>query len=248
LAGLLAAMPDDRAVAGLLAATRAQTVAAGAEATLRQYLAGIGPDRAAAAVIAASAGDAWLAVALGVPTEQLATETRRRGIQLDPPALINSTATLVGAGQPFPGTHPYQASDGYHPAVLLSAGAGPLNAPSAQWAPTAVRFLELIVVIDQINRTGEQIETCDYQPNDPTIPAGSITRYRMTQTVRVISTTDAHTVAEQTIKGADPDTCHDVEAFQQSRPNITRVGDPPDLTAAIPWLESIIHPPATGGG
>jgi hypothetical protein len=248
LAGLLAAMADDRAVAGLLAATRAQTVAAGADATLRQYLAGIGPDRAAAAVLTASAGDAWLAVALGVPPEQLATETRRRGIQLDPPALINSTATLARAGQPIPGTHPYQPSDGYHPAVLLSAGAGPLDAPSAQWAPTAVRFLELVVVIDQINRTGEQIETCDYQPNDPTVPAGSITRYHMTQTVRVISTTDAHIVAEQTFKGADPDTCHDVEVFPQSFPNITRVGDPPDLTAATPWLESIIHPPATGGG
>jgi hypothetical protein len=250
LAALFTALPDTGAVAALTAGLGDATAHDAADAALRQYLAGIGPDRAAAAVVATGAGDAWLAVALGVPAEQLATETRRRGIQLDTSDMISTAAAVAPDGKPVAGAHAYQTSDGFHPATVLlpqgSSTANPFGQGPQQWAPTALRFLELAVVVDAINQQGEQIEVCGpYQAADGS-PAPSVTRYRAAQTVRVVSAIDGQPVAQQTFNGADPRACEQTEPL-----GLTQiVGDPPDLTQAVPWLESLIHPPpvAASGG
>ena len=253
LTALLNGLPDGSAVSALTAALNNAAVQDPADAALRQYLAGIGPDRAAAAVVAAKAGDPWLAVALAVPEDQLATETRRRGIELEPADAILNAAAAARDGTPVASTHPYQASDGFHPASVLlpknvAPGSGaPFGQASMRWAPTALRFLELVVVLGDVNQTGEQLEVCNYVPIVASDGPGSITRYRTLQDVKVVSAVDGQIIAEQTFKGADPPACQDKESFPPDQPNLNRIGAAPDLTQAVPWLESLIHPPAPAG-
>jgi hypothetical protein len=99
------------------------------------------------------------------------------------------------------------------------------------------------VIVEDVNKTAQEIETCQYKPDLTGVP-GSITRYRSTQTVRVVSAADGQPVAEQTFQGADPSPCLDIERFPLGQPHLDRFGDDPDLTQAVPWLESLIHPPA----
>ena len=61
--------------------------------------------------------------------------------------------------------------------------------------------------------------------------------------IRVFSAADGQPVTEQTFQGAEPAPCEEIESFPVGQSHLTRVGDPPDLTQAVPWLESLIHPP-----
>lgn len=210
-------------------------VAGAADAALRELVATIGPERSLPALSAAGASDAWLALALGVPEEQLAAETRRLGIQLEPLEVIESTVAVVRDGTPVPGAHRYASSDAFHPAVVLQRmrefdETSPWELARVAWAPTAVRFVELIVIEDEI--VWEELEVCLY--NGP-----SITRYRAHQTVRVVSAIDAQVVAEQSYTGSDPRLCQATEPYDLT----VLYGEAPDLSAAIPWLESLINPP-----
>ena len=251
LTALLNGLPDSSAVSALTAALNNAAVHDPADAALRQYLAGIGPDRAAGAVVAAKAGDPWLAVALAIPEDQLSTETRRRDIQLEPAAAILTAAAAARDGAAVPSTRPYQPSDSFHPASVLPPahiGSGnPFGQAAIRWAPTALRFLELVVVLGDVNETGEQLEVCNYVPIVASDGPGSITRYRTLQDVKVVSAVDGQIIAEQTFKGADPPACQAKESFPPDQPNLNRIGAAPDLTQAVPWLESLIHPPAAAG-
>ena len=235
LADLLNLLSDFDSVSALVTALEDPdpAVADAADSALTEYLARIGPERSLPALSQAGASDAWLALALGVPEEQLAAETRRRGIQLEPLDVIESTVAVVRDGTPVPAAHPYQASAAFHPAVVLesepdSGEASPWQASREAWAPSAVRFVELVVIEEIV---WEELEVCLY--NGP-----SITRSRPHQTIRVVSAIDAQLVAEQTYTGSDPRLCQETEAY-----NLTELRGDVDLSAAIPWLESLINPP-----
>jgi hypothetical protein len=232
---LLSALSDFDAVTALVDALGDERTAIPADAALRQLLASMGPDRAAAIVNDAGLGDAWLAVALGVPEEQLATETRRRGIQLEPLDAISSAVGVARDGTPVAGAHAYLPSDGFHPAIVLERvrefdEASPWEIVREQWAPTALRFVELVVIEDEI--IWEELEVCLYD-------GPSITRYRALQTVRVVSASDGQLVAEQAYQGTDPRLCQASEDYYLTELH----GEEPDLTQAIAWLESLINPP-----
>jgi len=231
LTALLAPLADSTAVNTLFNAMTndSMSVQKGANATLRQFLAGIGLERAVTAVTAAKAGDAWLAVALGVPQAKIAAETRRLGIQLEPPEAIEAAARAARNGKRVTGAHKYVASAAFHPAVLFTATKLP-GGTAGRWAPTALRFLE-IVVTQRV--TWQKIEVCPY--NGP-----SITRFRAVSTVRVISAATGKVVAQRTYKGAAPRACRRSEPYSLT---VLR-GSTPKIAPAITWLKSFIHPPA----
>lgn len=229
MAKLLPRLADTTAFETLLAATKGESaaVAKRAAAALRTYLAGLGPQRASEIVIAASAGDAWLAVGLGVPAARLAAETRRLGMQLEPLDGIVTAAAVAQSGRRVPGAHKYVASSAFHPAVVF--GDDLAGAAADQWTPTALRFLE-VVVTERV--TWQRIQVCRYYGPD-------ITRYRAVMTVKVISATTGKVVTTRAFKGADPRKCRQQEAY-----DLTELrGATPRVTPAITWLAAIIRPP-----
>ncbi len=237
ISDLIARLGDAEAVTALVEGLGSEDPAAreAADAALRELLAGMAPEEAVAALGQAGTDDAWLAIALGVPEEQIATETRRLGIQLEPLDSIAQAVAPIRDGTPVAGAHPYRPSDGFHPAVVLERvrefdEVSPWEPVRERWAPTALRFTELVVVEEEIS--WQQIEECLY--NGP-----SIIRYRGSATVRVLSAVDGQLVGEQTFGGTDPRLCQQTENY-----NLTELyGEAPDLSQAIPWLESLINPP-----
>lgn len=199
-----------------------------AAAAFETLLLGLGPSRAAAAITAAEAGDSWLAVALEVPVSRLASETRRLGIQLEPLDEIVAAAARARSGKAVPGSHRYALSKLFHPAVVFSSSGLPTE--TDRWAPTAMRFLELVVTE---KTTWKRIQVCRYYGPD-------ISRYRAYSTVRVISAATGKVVASRTFAGSAPRRCRQTEPY-----SLTRLdgGDPP-LASAVTWLNSLIHPPA----
>src|SRR5665811_1295906 len=117
---ILGGLDDNAAVAVLqgLAGDSTESVSVAAKVLFTAYLVGIGPDRAAKAVLSAHAGDEWLAVALGVTLDQLSLETKKRGIQIDSMSSINDAVRSFANGLGLTGTHAYAASAGFHPVVL----------------------------------------------------------------------------------------------------------------------------------
>jgi hypothetical protein len=113
LTALLTGMQDKEAARALLDALGNTVVHDAADAALRQYLAGLGPERAGPAIAAVYFLDDWLAVALGVTPDQLAAETRRRGLQLEPPGDIAAAASVARDGTAVVSAHPYQPTDGH---------------------------------------------------------------------------------------------------------------------------------------
>ena len=245
LTALLTGMQDKEAARALLDALGNTVVHDAADAALRQYLAGLGPERAGPAIAAVYFLDDWLAVALGVTPDQLAAETRRRGLQLEPPGDIAAAAPRSPeTGQPSSPLTPTSPRTGTAP---------PRRGSTRGWdavrtSPNAVGADRTAVPRVRRDRRGRQ----QNRPGDRDLPIqtrphrrpGSITRYRSTQTVRVVSAADGQPVAEQTFQGADPSPCLDIERFPLGQPHLDRFGDDPDLTQAVPWLESLIHPPA----
>lgn len=233
LAATLDHQPNAQAVATVAAAVADPALSGAADAALRQYIAAVGADRAAAEMIAVGAGDAWLAVALGVAEEDLAAETWRRGIQLDPLADIRAAAEAARSNAAVPGTRAYTPSDRFHPTVIFGNFRLPAT-PQSNWgSPTAFRFLELVVFTEE----GEEVlQTCRYVFSDGSA-APSITRYRQTMTLTVIAAADGRVVTTQTVRGSNPRAC----ASQETASLTTLYGGEPD---PIPWLESLINPPA----
>lgn len=231
LTTLLASLADGTAVNALFKTTNneSESVQTGANAALRQFLAGIGVERAVPALTAAKAGDAWLAVALGVTQAKIAAETRRLGIQLEPLKAIEAKAGAARNGKPVTGAHKYVASGAFHPAVLFTETSLP-GGTAERWAPTALRFLE-IVVTQRV--TWQRIEVCHYYGPD-------ITRFRAVSTVRVISAATGKVVSQRTYRGAAPRACRHSETY-----SLTELrGSTPSIAPAITWLKSLIHPPA----
>lgn len=233
LSAMLDRQPNGEAVTTVVGAVSDPALSGAADAVLRQYLAAAGADRAAAEMIAIGAGDAWLSVALGVAEEDLAAETWRRGIQLDPLADIRAAAEAARNRTPVPGARAYNPSDRFHPTVIFGDFRLPVT-PQSNWgSPTAFRFLELVVFAEE----GEEvIETCRYVYASGAA-APSITRYRQTMTLTVIAAADGRVVTTHTLRGSNPRACGSEEAVSLT----TLYGGDPD---PIPWLEALINPPA----
>jgi HEAT repeat protein len=230
LAVLLGRLPPRVAVRALLGRLDDERpeVRAVADIALRKLLADLGPQEAGPTVQDVGGSEAWLAVALNVSEEQLSVESRRMGIQLEPLDTIRDTAAVARDGTAVAGTRPYTPSGDFHPAVVLGTSAWD---QCDAWAPTALSFLELVIVADDVN--WQSIQVCPY--NGP-----NITRFRGMQSVRVLSAQSGEQVAERVFQGADPRDCQQQEPW-----NLTELyGEDPDLGEAVSWLESIINPPS----
>lgn len=231
LPAVLARLDDATAVTALLGAMKSgsTSVQEQANAALGKHLAGLGVERAVPAVQAAKAGDAWLAVALGVPQARVAAELHRLGIQLEPLDGIQSAASVARTGHRVTGAHRYVASSTFHPAVLFAATVFP-GATVDRWSPPALRFLELVVT-EKV--TWQRIEVCRYYGPD-------ITRYRAVVTVKVVSAATGKVVATRTYRGSAPRACRHTESYSLT---VLR-GPEPSLSPAIKWVNALIHPPA----
>jgi len=232
---ILGGLDDNAAVAVLqgLAGDSTESVSVAAKALFTAYLVGIGPDRAAKAVLSQQAGDEWLAVALGVTLDQLSLETKKRGIQIDSMSSINAAADPVPDGTALTAAHAYAASDGFHSLVILGPG-------SYSWAagePTALRFLELVAYVK--DGDDKQVEVCPYSGS-----AGNatVTRYQHTRVATVYSALTAQVVATQTFTGGTPAACQrNITTYSGAA--LTIYGDPPADATLTTWLNSLVHAP-----
>jgi hypothetical protein len=181
--------------------------------------------------------------AFSVPRSQLAGETARRGVVLHDYDQIVEAVAPVRYGQAVPLVQPYALNTEFHPAIVVDETRVP-GVPSwvddvrDQWAPTAVQYAELVVVV---TRGQEAVEVCDGYIDAATgAPAAPIVRLAVTATVRVISAHDAGVIGEQTFRGSEPRQCSDDEDLAVTG----LVGNPPDVGAqARPWLDGIINAP-----
>ena len=243
VAQVLASLPDDEAVEALVSAINDEeaNVKEAAEEELSILLADLERVAAAEAVIAADAGDAWLAMALDVAEEDLAAETRVLDLQIEPLAEIQSAAEGVPDETPVAEAHPYEPTDGFHPAIVISPDRR--EDSSRRWAPTAVRFLELVIIVDEVE--WQERAVCDDYVSDERSETAWITRQRAQQTVRVLNASNGELIEEDTFVGSDPRACEDQEAFTDQEVVEGKLlrGDQPDLSDAVTWLESLINPP-----
>lgn len=189
--------------------------------------------------------DEALSAALGVPVGGLPGATAQRGIHFDRMDDIVTALTAVRDGRTVPDARPYAASGDFHPAIVFDATADsstPTLAGGVQaaWAPTGIRYAELVVVVQP--QTWETIEVCsDYFYIDTGAPAPDVTRMVSSVVVRVLAANNGAVVAEQTFRGTDPRACQETE----SNLTIELRGDPPELSSQVqPWLNPIINPPA----
>jgi HEAT repeat protein len=230
---------DDKAAVSLLKGLTVVTfestepVRSAARVLFTAYLVGIGPDRAAKAVLSQQAGDEWLAVALGVTLDQLSLETKKRGIQIDSMSSINDAAGPVPNGTALTAAHAYAASVGFHPLVIL----GPGKFAWAAGEPTALRFLELVASVK--DGDGQQVEVCRYTG---TAGTATVTRYQSTRVVTVYSALTAQVVATQTFTGGTPAACErNITTYSGAALSIN--GDPPADATLTTWLNSLVHAP-----
>lgn len=237
LDALLDNLTDQDAVSILLDAVEddRSTVRDAATSLTGTYLHAIGPERAVQALTIVGAGDAWLAIALGVSENDLATGLRRLGIQLESLDAITNAVAAVLDGAPVASARAWTASEAFHPAIVLMAGAdsgdtSPLLALTERWAPPALRFVELAVVVDDLVWT--ELEVCTYY-------GPSITRYLARQHLSVIAVADGRLLSERTFAGTAPRECQATEPW-----DLTELwGETPDLNAAVEWVESLVNPP-----
>lgn len=215
--------------------------AAGAE--LRTHLSSIGTDRAAAAVAAAKVGDAWRAAPAGPGRERLVRGGRQRD---ERSSIYRAIHVARGELIPIAGARSYEPSVGFHPALtLVLAGsavdrdADPFLGAQDRWAPTALLFLELVVIVDNV--TQEEHRVCSRRVDSKGGPAPDIMRYQLLRTVRVVFARTGKLFEKRTFKGSS----HNVSCTAKKPYRPIYSGMAPDLTQAIPWLESLIHPPGT---
>ena len=234
LSSVLVNLPDPVAVQSLVTAIRElpEPASAAAKERFEEVLVAMGPQRAVAALSTVEVGDRWLAIALGVPESDLAAALSLGGIRLDSVADIEAVAAAVAGGEPSAATAAYDGSESFHPTMYFVQEGTALSRPGLdlEWEPMATRFLELVVVQDEIN--WQQIQECPY--NGP-----SIIRYRGTQTVRVLAARDGSLVASRAFQGTDPRACQPTEDYWLTE----LYGEDPDLAGITEWLESIVHPP-----
>jgi len=244
---LLWSVSEDAAVDALVSALDADDalVREAAEEDLELFLTALDPLTAAEAIVAADAGDDWLAVALDIDESELSTETWLLGLQLEPMDDIRHAVADVEDDDETAVTdaHPYEESDAFHPAVVVG-GVSPW-ADSDAWAPTALRYLELVILVDDVE--WELQENCGTYYDVANQPVGEVTRHRSQQQVRVISAFDGALVAEQTVQGAEARACEDEEAWtgwDEDEGEKRIEGDLPDLVEdTTDWLESLINLP-----
>jgi len=215
--------------------------AAGTE--LRMYLSGIGTDRAAAAVAAAKLGDAWRAAPAGPGRELLVTGSRERE---EGSSIYRAIHVVRGELMPIAGAPSYEPSVGFHPALTLVLGgsgvdrdADPFLGAQDRWAPTALFFLELVVIVDNV--TQQELGACSGRVDGMGTPAPQTRRYQLVRTVRVVFARTGQLFKKRTFKGST----RNIPCTEAKPYGPIHLGMAPDLTQAIPWLESLIHPPGT---
>lgn len=225
VAVLAGALDDDR-----------ESVADDAADLLRSRLSAAEPADAVAALMAADAGDTWIARTLEVETTDVAAELVRQGLQPEPIDAILSAAEAGEPGTAVTGAASYSGGDGFHPAIVVGSGADALaDAVPTSFQPPALRYLELLVSVTV--EPDVSIEVCEY--HTAAGPAPSITRYVRERTVQVHDAGTGELVAERSFRGSTPRQCGSNEPY-----NLTELfGDPPDLTEAVGWLTDLVGPP-----
>jgi HEAT repeat protein len=210
-------------------------VKAGARAILTDHIKSLG-DRAVPTVLEAHVSDVWLALALGVPLDQVSVTTKTRGIQIDPLADIKKVAGAVSSGKGSDRAAGYAASDAFHPIVLQGDKAFDWNAG----APTAVRFLELVGVVHA--GTSQEVETCDYNAEDGSGSAATVTRYRLVYVVDIYHASTGELANSQTFTGGTPEQCAaKVTTYRGAQLSIE--GSAPSQTDMTDWINSLVHAP-----
>ncbi|MGB8022191.1 MAG: HEAT repeat domain-containing protein [Candidatus Nanopelagicales bacterium] len=196
---------------------------------LTKYLIGLGIKPAAKAVMAAKAGDTWLAVALQVDKPQLSAETRRRNLQLDKLDWIMKQASGASKGRKVGGSHPYAPGRGFHPVIVIDKDY--LGYGWKAGTPTALRFLELVAVASEDTQV---VQRCNYTDNM------RVTRHRSVVTVKLYSAKNAKLITTRAFRGGTPGRCEKTIWGIPGDKSMSIDGSKPKIKR---WLNSIVHAP-----
>lgn len=185
--------------------------------------------------------DEDLARILGVPVTDLPAALKAREVSLD--NLDDSLESLnaVCQGTPLPGTHPYSASNAFHPMVVLQSN-GRVLGGSEQLEATALRYIELVACV------GPEQERPREEPADTPADARAFCRYeygtefaiyKLPRRVRIISTYSGQTVLDTLIYGSDPKCPEQVKSDRGNSPAYWQVTD----EEILDWLAQYANPP-----
>lgn len=244
---ILWSVSETRAVEALVRALDADDplIRQGAEDDLELFLDSLDPRAAGEAVVAADADDAWLAVALRTTEAELATETWLLGLQVEPLEDIHAAVADADEDDDLAVTEASsydEDSDAFHPAIVLEETSP--WADSASWAPTALRFLELVIIVDDVE--WELQENCGTYYDDSNEAVGEVTRHRGEQEVRIVAAHDGELVDERTVEGGDARACESEEmwtGWEEDDGEKKIRGEAPDLEELVDWIESLTNLP-----
>jgi len=147
--------------------------------------------------------DDILASVLNVSIDELPCLLSQRNIRLEAREDIMKNLKYVCVGEGVEDACAYTPDEGFHPMVLLD-DQGEIhtwsgNILKAKWEPTALRFCELVVIVEK--QEAVVIETCQY------ILPGSWTRYQHHMEVLWFSARTGELVANETLLGELPGPC-----------------------------------------
>jgi hypothetical protein len=185
--------------------------------------------------------DEELSRILNVPLAELPAALQVREVSLD--NLDDSLESLnaVCQGTPLPATHPYTASNAFHPMVVLQPNGRMLNG-SERLEATALRYIELVACVGEVQNAPRE------EPTDTPADARAFCRYeggiefyifKVPRRVRIISTYSGQTVLDTAVYGSDPECPEQVKSDRGNNPAYWQVTDEEILS----WLVQYADPP-----
>ena len=178
--------------------------------------------------------DAILASVLNVSIDELPCLLCQRDIRLETAESIVKALKDVSLGKGVDEACTYTPDEGFHPIILLDSQGEPHDWSddiSTTWEPTALRFCELVVVVE--GQEAVEIETCPYIGGPP------ITRYQYHMAVCVYSAKTGELVVTETFIGELPAECPQTAPQEQT----TIYGERVSFEVFQEWLADLVNPP-----
>jgi hypothetical protein len=153
----------------------------------------------------------------------------------------NTQPSAVCQGTPMPETHPYTASNAFHPMVVLQSNGRMVNG-SERLEATALRYIELVACV------GPEQKAPQEEPTDTPADARAFCRYeggiefyiyKVPRRVRIVSTYSGQTVLDTPVYGSDPECSEKVKSDRGSSPAYWQVKD----EEILDWLVQYANPP-----